>query len=69
MKVKKAMTKNRKLLEDKIWNLTRFSPVLKKEDWTEDVMAEMKKFEKEIVHAMKVEIITCKEINTNLICR
>ena len=48
------MARNRKLLEDKIWNLTRFSPVLKKENWTMDVMAEMKKFEKEIVHAMKV---------------
>ena len=50
------MAKNRKLLEDKIWNLTRFSPVLKKENWTVDVMAEMKKFEKEIVHAMKVVV-------------
>jgi len=55
LQVKKDMAKNRKLLEDKIWNLTRFSPVLKKENWTVDVMAEMKKFEKEIVHAMKVK--------------
>ena len=48
------MAKNRKLLEDKIWNITRFSPVLREENWTSDVLVEMKKFEKEIVHAMKV---------------
>ena len=54
MKVKRDMIKHRKLLEDKIWNITRFAPVLMEENWTADVMAEMKKFEKEIVHAMKV---------------
>ena len=48
------MAKNRKLLEDKIWNITRFSPVLREENWTSDVMVEMKKFKKDIVHAMKV---------------
>ena len=48
------MAKNRQLLEDRIWNITKSSPVLRKENWTADVMAEMKKFETEIVTAMKV---------------
>ena len=52
--VKREMAKNRQLLEDKIWNITKSSPVLREENWTADVMAEMKKFEKEIVTAMKV---------------
>ena len=52
--VKREMANNRQLLEDKIWNITKSSPVLKEENWTADVMAEMKKFEKEIVTAMKV---------------
>merc|ERR1711892_17708 len=55
LQVKRDMAKNRKLLEDKIWNITRFSPVLREENWTSDVLVEMKKFEKEIVHAMKVK--------------
>ena len=62
------MAKNRKLLEDKIWNLTRFSPVLKKENWTVDVMAEMKKFEKDIVHAMKVFVDEDPRRNEKLMC-
>ena len=52
------MAKNRKLLEDKIWNITKSSPVLKEENWTADVMEEMKKFEKDIVTAMKVKILS-----------
>ena len=38
------MVNQRELLEDKIWNITRFSTVLREENWTEDVMEEMKKF-------------------------
>ena len=53
--VKREMAKNRQLLEDKIWNITKSSPVLREENWTADVMAEMKKFEKEIVTARKVK--------------
>ena len=48
------MAKHREVLGDKIWNLTKVSQVLMEENWTRDVTAEMKKFEKEIVHAMKV---------------
>ena len=48
------MAKNRQLLEDRIWNITKSSPVLREENWTADVMEEMKKFEKEMVTAMKV---------------
>eukprot|EP00090_Calanus_glacialis_P025224 TRINITY_DN39328_c0_g1_i1.p1 TRINITY_DN39328_c0_g1~~TRINITY_DN39328_c0_g1_i1.p1 ORF type:complete len:176 (-),score=33.98 TRINITY_DN39328_c0_g1_i1:47-574(-) len=55
LQVKREMAKNRQLLEDKIWNITKSSPVLREENWTADVMAEMKKFEKEIVTAMKVK--------------
>ena len=48
------MAKHREILGDKIWDLTKRSQVLREENWTREVAAEMKKFEKEIVHAMKV---------------
>ena len=47
--VKKDMAEHRKLLGDKIWNITKMSKVLMQENWTKVVSAEMKKFEKEIV--------------------
>ena len=43
------MTQQRLLLGDKIWNLTKSSPVLVPDNWTRLVESEMKKFEKEII--------------------
>ena len=53
-KVKRDMVKNREQLGDKIWNLTKATKVLHEENWTQMVELEMKKFEKEIIHAMKM---------------
>ena len=65
IQVKRDMVRNRKLLGDKIWNLTKVSQVLMEENWTRDVTAEMKKFEKEIVHAMKVRFSSKFRNTTN----
>ena len=48
------MVKHREQLGDKIWNLTKATKVLHEENWTQMVELEMKKFEKEIIHAMKM---------------
>ena len=52
--VKGYMAKNIELIEDKIWNITRLYSLLREENRRADVMKEMEKFEKEIVHDMKV---------------
>ena len=44
---------HRELLGDRIWELTLDLDVLKEDNWTRLVESEMKKFEKEIIHAMK----------------
>ena len=45
---------HRELLGDRIWELTLDLDVLKEDNWTRLVESEMKKFEKEIIHAMKI---------------
>ena len=55
LKVKREMKEHRELLGDKIWNLTKSSAVLREDNWTRMVESEMKKFEKEIIKAMKVK--------------
>ena len=52
-KVKKDMARHREELGDTIWEITTSLEVLKEENWTGLVEAEMKRFEKEIIHAMK----------------
>ena len=51
--VKKDMARHREELGDTIWEITTSLEVLKEENWTGLVEAEMKRFEKEIIHAMK----------------
>ena len=51
--VKKDMARHREELGDTIWAITTSLEVLKEENWTGLVEAEMKRFEKEIIHAMK----------------
>ena len=48
------MVEHRELLGDRIWELTLDLDVLKEDNWTRLVESEMKKFEKEIIHAMKI---------------
>ena len=55
LKVKREMRDHRVMLGDKIWNLTLTSVVLDPDNWTRMVESEMKKFEKEIIKAMKVK--------------
>ena len=66
--VKREMAKNRQLLEYKIWNVTKSSPVLREEIWTADVMAEMKKFEKNCNGHESMKIVHRWTNNQN-ICR
>ena len=47
------MARHREELGDTIWAITTGLEVLKEENWTQMVEAEMKRFEKEIIHAMK----------------
>ena len=51
--VKKDMARHREELGNTIWAITTSLEVLKEENWTGLVEAEMKRFEKEIIHAMK----------------
>ena len=53
IQVKMDMTRHREELGDTIWSITTSLEVLKEENWTQMVEAEMKRFEKEIIHAMK----------------
>ena len=53
LQVKKDMARHREELGDTIWAITTSLEVLKEENWTGLVEAEMKRFEKEIIHAMK----------------
>ena len=48
------MARHREELGDTIWAITTGLEVLKEENWTQMVEAEMKRFEKEIIHAMKI---------------
>ena len=54
LNVKREMREHRELLGDKIWHLTLASDCLREDNWTSRVELEMKKFEKEIIKAMKV---------------
>lgn len=53
LQVKRDMARHREELGDTIWAITTSLEVLKEENWTGLVEAEMKRFEKEIIHAMK----------------
>ena len=54
LSVKREMREHRVMLGDKIWHLTQSSDYLREDNWTRRVESEMKKFEKEIIKAMKV---------------
>ena len=54
LSVKREMREHRVMLGDKIWDLTQSSDYLREDNWTRRVEWEMKKFEKEIIKAMKV---------------
>jgi len=54
LQVKREMTQERRMLGDRIWNITKSSDVLAEENWTRLVEAEMKNFEIVIIKAMKI---------------
>merc|ERR1712223_528641 len=53
IEVKRNMTKNRLLVTDDLWEITKSMEVLKEEQWQEEVTNKLRLFEKSLIIALK----------------
>jgi len=53
IEVKRNMTKNRLLVTDDLWTVTKSMKVLKEEQWQEEVTSKLRSFEKSLIIALK----------------